>query len=137
MCVDILIHALIMYILPSIFEERQLVSKQNSCIATLVRLLPGSTSLFEQKGHAKMVPAVPKVVYLVPDLEHDAQAWELVSHRQISTPVVLPGNRNVGFTLTPYSSCTLAVNTDPAVYTIQVGFNGVVSCSCPDFMDCG
>ncbi|KAJ6564419.1 hypothetical protein B0H19DRAFT_1258870 [Mycena capillaripes] len=82
-----------------------------------------------------MAPTVPKVAYLVPDLEHDTRTWELVAYRQISTPVFLPGN--VGFTITSYSSRALAVDTDSTIYKIRVEYNDVVSCICPDFTDCG
>jgi hypothetical protein len=131
MRVDILIHALIIYILPSIFEERRLISEQNRRIAALVRLLPGGTALLEQKNQPKVPPTIPKIAYLVPDPQRDARGKEMVANGQISTPVLLPGN--VGMTLTSYSSNSLAVDTHPTLYTIRIGFNGVVSCICKDF----
>ncbi|KAJ7845401.1 hypothetical protein B0H14DRAFT_3683866 [Mycena olivaceomarginata] len=111
--VDVLIHALAVYILPSIFKERRMISEQASRIAAL------------------LVPAVPKVAYLVPDEKRDARAQELLSHRQISAPTVLSGN--VGLTLTSYSSRALSFETTPTTYTIRLGFSGVVCCDCQDF----
>jgi hypothetical protein len=40
---------------------------------------------------------------------------------------------NVGLTLTCFSAQALFIETDPIIYTIRIGFNGVVSCDCPDF----
>ncbi|KAJ7163718.1 hypothetical protein C8R46DRAFT_998727 [Mycena filopes] len=132
---DILIHALVIYILPSIFEERRLVSEQSSRVAGLIRLLPGGALLLEQKDRSKAVPVVPKIAYLVPDADRDLRATELLENRQISTPVMLPGN--VGLTLTCYSARALSVDTNPTTYDIRLGFNGVVSCKCEDFLGRG
>jgi hypothetical protein len=129
--VDVLIHALAVYILPSIFKERRMISEQASRIAALVRLLPGGAALLDHKQGAKLVPAVPKVAYLMPDEKRDARAQELLSHRQISAPTVLSGN--VGLTLTSYSSRALSFETTPTTYTIRLGFSGVVCCDCQDF----
>ncbi|KAJ7064412.1 hypothetical protein B0H15DRAFT_958619 [Mycena belliarum] len=135
-CMDVLIHALVIYILPSIFEQRRLDSEQRSRIAALIRLLPGGASLLEQKKCAKpSAPAVPKVAYLLRDVERDARAQELVANRQISAPALLPGD--IGLTLTSYSANALAIDSSPTTYTIRMGFNGVVSCTCRDFQDRG
>jgi hypothetical protein len=51
--VDVLIHALVVYILPSIFKERRLINEQANRIAALVRLLPGGTALLEKRKAPK------------------------------------------------------------------------------------
>ncbi|KAF7361089.1 hypothetical protein MSAN_01140100 [Mycena sanguinolenta] len=133
--VDVLIHALTIYILPSIFKERRMISEQATRIAALVRLLPGGAALLDHTQDPKPVPTVPKVAYLVLDEKRDERARELLYHRQISTPTVLPGN--VGLTLTSYSSRALSIDVQPTTYTIRLGFNGVVCCDCPDFEEQG
>ncbi|KAF7344086.1 hypothetical protein MVEN_01698300 [Mycena venus] len=133
--VDVLIHALMIFILPSIFKERSLLSEQASRIAALVRLLPGGAALLEKKKGPKPVPAVPRVAYLLPDANRDERARDLVAHRQISVPAILPAD--FGMTMTCYSSRALSIDTNPKIYTIRVGFNRVVTCDCLDLMDHG
>ena len=59
----------------------------------------------------------------------------LLVNRQISALVLMPDN--AGLTLTLFSSRALSINTDPITYTIRMGFNGAVSCDCPDFRERG
>ncbi|KAJ6573241.1 hypothetical protein B0H10DRAFT_2349038 [Mycena sp. CBHHK59/15] len=133
--VDVLIHAIVVYILPSIFEERRVNQEQASRIATLIRLLPGGAALLEQKRGPKAPPPVPKIAYLVPDADRDERARDLVANRQISAPTLLPAN--AGLTVTSYSSRALSIETTPTIYTIQIGFNGAVTCKCADFQERG
>ncbi|KAJ7033561.1 hypothetical protein C8F04DRAFT_1260815 [Mycena alexandri] len=91
--------------------------------------------LLEQKGLPKAAAMVPKIAYLVADPEHESRGRELLENRQMSSPVMLPGN--VGLTLTCYSAGALSIDTNPTIYTIRLGFNGVVSCQCRDFMERG
>ncbi|KAJ6452842.1 hypothetical protein C8R45DRAFT_764927, partial [Mycena sanguinolenta] len=130
--VDVLIYALAVHILPSILKERRMIREQASRIAALVRLLPGGAALLDHgKQGAKLVAAVPKVAYLVPDEQRDARAQELLSHHQINAPTVLSGN--VGLALTSYSSRALSFETVPTTYTIRLGFSGVVTCECAPY----
>ncbi|KAJ6556909.1 hypothetical protein B0H10DRAFT_1630460, partial [Mycena sp. CBHHK59/15] len=133
--VDVLIHALMIYILPSIFKEHRLNQEQAMQIAALIRLLPGGASLLEQKKGPKAHPPVPKIGYLVLDPDRDGRARELVANGQISAPTLLP--ENTGFSLTSYSSRALAIDTTPTLYTIRIGFNGITTCKRPDFEERG
>ncbi|KAJ7218162.1 hypothetical protein C8J57DRAFT_1537513 [Mycena rebaudengoi] len=133
--IDVLIHALVMYILPSIFEERRMYIEQNNRRATQIRLLPGGAALLGQQNQKILPSAIPKIAYLVPDAECDSRGRELVMNRQISTPTPMPDN--AGLTLTSFSSQALSIDIDPVTYTIRIGFNGAVSCQCPDFQDRG
>ncbi|KAJ6554321.1 hypothetical protein B0H19DRAFT_948613, partial [Mycena capillaripes] len=133
--VDVLIHALVIYILPSIFEERRLNQEQAMRIAALIRLLPGGASLLEQKKKGKVLPPVPKIAYLLSDPDRDERARELVVNGQISAPTLLPAN--AGFSLTSYSSRILAIDSNPTIYTIRIGFNGIATCKCRDFKEWG
>ncbi|KAJ7209277.1 hypothetical protein GGX14DRAFT_632566 [Mycena pura] len=111
--VDVLLHALVMYILPSIFEERRLYNEQATRVASFIKLLPGGAALLQERDHALPAAACPKIAYLVPDADRDKRAQELVTHRQISAPTFMPNA------------------------TIRMGFNGVVSCTCQDFVGRG
>ncbi|KAJ7753947.1 hypothetical protein DFH07DRAFT_960018 [Mycena maculata] len=115
--VDVLLHSLVISILPSIFQERRVNNKQASRIAVLIRLLPGA-ALLEQGRGSKPVPAVPKIAYLLPDNARDERG-------------------QVGLTLTSYSSRALAIDTEATIYTIRLGFNGIATCICHDFVDRG
>jgi hypothetical protein len=129
--IDVLIHALIMHILPSIFEERRMYSEQNSRRLAHIRLLPGGEALLHGQRNQKIIAAVPKLAYFVPDSDRQKRGWEMHLHRQISAPVFMPDN--AGLTLTAFSAQALSIDTDPVIYTIRVGFNGAVSCDCLDF----
>ncbi|KAK6987850.1 hypothetical protein R3P38DRAFT_3230019 [Favolaschia claudopus] len=129
--VDVLIHAIAVHILPSIFKERSLISEQASRIAALVRLLPGGAALLDKPNQIQTVTAVPGVAYLISDPVRDERAREMVVNRQIGQPTSLPGN--LGLVLEAYSSRAFAVDTNATTYTIRLGFNGVVTCTCEDF----
>ncbi|KAJ7209835.1 hypothetical protein C8J57DRAFT_1608521, partial [Mycena rebaudengoi] len=129
--IDVLIHALIMHILPSIFEERRMYSEQNSRRLAHIRLLPGGEALLHGQRNQKIIAAVPKLAYFVPDSDRQKRGWEMHLHRQISAPVFMPDN--AGLTLAAFSAQALSIDTDPVIYTIRVGFNGAVSCDCLDF----
>ncbi|KAK6988371.1 hypothetical protein R3P38DRAFT_3228945 [Favolaschia claudopus] len=119
------------HILPSIFKERSLITEQASRIAALVRLLPGGAALLDKPNQIQTVTAVPKVACLISDPVRDERAREMVVNRQIGQPTSLPGN--LGLVLEAYSSRALAVDTNATTYTIRLGFNGVVTCTCEDF----
>ncbi|KAJ7237959.1 hypothetical protein C8J57DRAFT_1246702 [Mycena rebaudengoi] len=133
--VDVLIQILIIHILPSIFQERRLYLEQDLRIAAQVRQLPGGQSLLQNRAAGKQNTTVPKVAYLIPDQGRDERANLIIDHRQIGAPILLPDNS--GFIFTCYSSEALEVDTNPVQYTINVLFNGVVKCTCPDFSNHG
>ncbi|KAJ6596735.1 hypothetical protein B0H10DRAFT_1959950 [Mycena sp. CBHHK59/15] len=77
--------------------------------------LPGGASLLDQR---KLVAsAVPKIAYLLPDVECDACGLDLVLNRQISAPTAMPGN--AGLTLTAFSAQALSIDADPITYNVQ------------------
>ena len=133
--IDILIHSLITDILPSIFFERRLQLEETTRMNALILLLPGGAALLGSNVAAAPVPTIPRVAYLVPDAEREARAQDLMSWNQLSAPQVLPGN--IGLAFTVYSSCALHGAVNPVIYTIRVGFNGVITCTCPDFVERG
>ncbi|CAK5273591.1 unnamed protein product [Mycena citricolor] len=133
--VDVLLNVLVLHILPSIFEQRQMYKDQNNHIAALIQLLPGGASLLEDDEPPQSGFCAPKVAYLTPDVQRNVEAQALLDAGQVDAPTALPGN--VGLLLACYSSHSLSVEKNPTIYSVRVGFNGVVSCSCLDFSSQG
>ncbi|KAJ7020574.1 hypothetical protein C8F04DRAFT_1274879 [Mycena alexandri] len=105
--VDILIQVLIIHILPSIFQERRLYRDQE------LRLV------------------IPKIAYLLPGAERTARANTMLSAGQIGVPTFEQAENSFKFVC--YSSEALEIESDPVKYTISVGLDGVVTCTCLDF----
>ncbi|CAK5263752.1 unnamed protein product [Mycena citricolor] len=135
--IDVLLNALVCFILPSIFEERRLYLEQSSRLSAMIALLPGGADLLNKKqmSSVEVVSERPKVAYLNPDSGRDSRASRLLEARQISVPEMMPGN--MGLLFTCYSSQALSSEANPITYNIRAGFNGVVTCTCMDFVQEG
>ncbi|KAJ6623738.1 hypothetical protein B0H10DRAFT_2213411 [Mycena sp. CBHHK59/15] len=127
--VDVLIQILIIHILPSIFQERRLYCEQVLRIAAQVRRLPGGENLLKTRSSGRQI--IPKIAYLLPDVQRDERARDLLTAGQIGVPAFVPDPNTLVFTC--YSSQALEIERAPIQYTISVGFDGVVTCTCPDF----
>ncbi|KAJ6610917.1 hypothetical protein B0H10DRAFT_2224618 [Mycena sp. CBHHK59/15] len=127
--VDVLIQILIIHILPSIFQEHRLYCEQALRIAAQVRRLPGGENLLKTQSSGRHI--IPKIAYLLPDVQRDESARDLLTAGQIGVPAFVPDPNTLIFTC--YSSQALEIERAPIQYTISVGFDGVVTCTCPDF----
>jgi hypothetical protein len=73
------------------------------------------------------------MAYLLPDERRDAEAMQLVKHKQISTPDPQPS----GFAFTCYSSIATEYNKAAIPYHIFIGRAGNSKCNCLDFQGRG
>ncbi|KAF9030850.1 hypothetical protein BDZ89DRAFT_1112078 [Hymenopellis radicata] len=90
---------------------------------------PGGDQLWQEKQTGR--PSNQPLMFLAVDEGRDKLARELVLHKQISAPTLLPGETGLSFTC--YSSVATELDEEPVIYTILLSFNGLGSCSCPDF----
>ncbi|KAG6915114.1 hypothetical protein DXG01_013211 [Tephrocybe rancida] len=128
---DVLIKAVVIDILPAIFEQHRMQRQERGSIREWILSLPGGQRLWEERSNAQII--LPPVAYLVNDPVRDASASAILYHRQISVPVL----EEDGLQFTCYSSHATPHDRNPVQYTICIRYSGSASCSCLDFIKHG
>lgn len=131
-CVDILIQVLITQILPSIFQERRMYREQERRIAAQILQLPGGQKLLQNRSMGRQVP---KIAYLEPDVTRDQRAADLLAAGQVGVPAFEPDTRTLVFDC--LSLQALEIESTPTRYGVSICFDGVTTCTCPDFVKHG
>ncbi|KIJ33980.1 hypothetical protein M422DRAFT_263935 [Sphaerobolus stellatus SS14] len=127
-----LVHLLVMKVLPSIFEQRQLEKREEQRWHDMLRKLPGGEDLL--KGHAQGGPLPrPVIAYFIPDAQRDAATQALCDNKQIG----IPTQSENGFLFQCYSAFATEYDLQPQIYQIYLGWNRIANCSCPDFLNRG
>jgi hypothetical protein len=108
-----------------------LYSEQEERIADQIRQLPGGLSLLSNRSTRGHI--IPKIAYILPapDAGRTERAHALLAAGQIGVPTQPEGTTRLVFAC--YSSQALQVETQPTQYTISIAFDGVATCTCPDF----
>ncbi|KAJ7094304.1 hypothetical protein C8R44DRAFT_749496 [Mycena epipterygia] len=114
-------------------SEHRLYREQELRIAAQVRQLPDGENLLKNQSSGRQI--IPKIAYLSPDLDRTQRAQELLAAGQIGVPAFVPETNT--FIFTCYSSQALEIERVSIQYTISVGMDGVVTCTCPDFENHG
>lgn len=126
--VDVLVHVLILYALPSVFRQHAIEDLERQRRETLLRTVPGGSAILNAKGKVS-TPLAP-IAYWADDSLRDAGAAALVTNKQISAPN-FDAQTNT-YTFTCYSS--LATDHDGRLVTYNIAISqGETTCSCPDF----
>lgn len=73
------------------------------------------------------------MAYLLPDKRWDAEATQLVLHRQIGIPIL----QQLGFVFECHSSLATQYDEAAIPYSLFVGLDGSASCNCKDFQGWG
>ncbi|KAI0683350.1 hypothetical protein BC835DRAFT_1311092 [Cytidiella melzeri] len=125
---DVLVHVLVLYALPSIFQQQCLKDSKTARQEALLRQLPGGAAIVDSRS-CSLVPFVP-AAYWATNNKRDLAAAELVGNHQIGAPT-LDDEGNYSF------ECYLALATDfnlfPVKYTIIFCLGKMVTCTCRDF----
>ncbi|KAF9002405.1 hypothetical protein BDZ89DRAFT_1243249 [Hymenopellis radicata] len=99
------------------FVQRRMERAERQRYKAWVLSLPGGDQLWQEKQTGR--PSNQPLMFLVVDEGRD------------SAPTLLPGDTGLSFTC--YSSVATELDEEPVIYTILLSFNGLGSCSCPDF----
>ncbi|KAK0231641.1 hypothetical protein EDD85DRAFT_793307 [Armillaria nabsnona] len=125
LCVDVLIRALAMTILPSIFEQRCMWVDERARLDRMICALPDGARMLEGRQAASQSTLY---CYLEEDALRDAAAKTLVDNRQIGMPVWNEGENSLRMEC--YSSMAFEGETNPIKYWLWLGFDGGAQCSC-------
>src|SRR5882762_1092704 len=85
-CFDMLINLLITKILPSNFQQRTLQQQDDLRFKAQLHCLCGGEALLAAQQNQAPNLTLALMAYLLPDERQDAEAMQLVKHKQISTP---------------------------------------------------
>lgn len=129
---DVLIVMLAQTIPYSMFEKRRLQHMERLAIQKALAKIPGGQKVVEDRVHQKG-PIEAALAYLVQDAGRDEAAKEILRQRAISYPAV----ESTGLRLTCASLRPLGASESCPTYYVWLGFDGVGSCSCPDFVNRG
>ncbi|KAI0699012.1 hypothetical protein BC835DRAFT_1405247 [Cytidiella melzeri] len=127
--IDILVHILILYALPSIFQQRAVEDMETHRRNTMLKQLPGGSAIMDVHRRTS-VPFTP-IAYWAVDEERDLGAVSLVTNNQISIPTL--DDQSGTYTFMCYSSLAMEHDQNPVTYTISFSGGDTVTCSCPDF----
>lgn len=131
---DMLFYHLVSTIMPVFFETRLLARLEEERKMLWVKALPGGKRLWEEMENRRLTKRILKPVAFVDlDDQRENAGREIMMNRQISAPTPTPH----GMSFTCYSSLTLVHDDDPTLYNIFLSYNGLSSCSCPDFTNRG
>ncbi|KAL0564510.1 hypothetical protein V5O48_017535 [Marasmius crinis-equi] len=133
---DVLLMLLVTKILPAIFRQRQMERADRLWWADVARRrLQGGEKLIQAGKTSNKLSTAGPVAYLTPDTERDTAACRLLEHNQLATPEI--NAEGTYLTFQCYSSLAVAHEENPVIYTIRLHFNGLASCTCPDWMSRG
>ncbi|KAK7018770.1 hypothetical protein VNI00_018232 [Paramarasmius palmivorus] len=137
---DVLLMLLITKILPAIFCQRKMEREDREWWDSVARRrFQGGEKLVQArktgtKQKSLKSPSSP-LAYLVPDPERDTAAHRLLQHHQLSTPEI--SSKGTSLTFTCYSSLSVAHEEQATQYQICLRFDGMASCTCPDWTSRG
>ncbi|KIJ41626.1 hypothetical protein M422DRAFT_255244 [Sphaerobolus stellatus SS14] len=129
--VDMLLQLLVLKVLPSIFEQRHLEAMEDQRWAARIQTIPGGQQIIKAKAAADLM--LPPIAYLVVDQQRDQAATALVQQQKISISTFYPE----GLYFNSYSSLLTVHDKNPRVYQVRLGYKGMASCTCADFMNRG
>ncbi|KAJ8090811.1 hypothetical protein PM082_024724 [Marasmius tenuissimus] len=133
--VDILLHFTVTKMMPSIFEQRDMVRAACHQRNEWIRSLPGGESLLQGQVSPIQFQQLPSVAYLVEDHARATAAISILNHRQLGAPAFDPEKGL--YTFECYSSLATEYDANPQLYEIKIYTNNITSCTCPDFSSHG
>ncbi|TDL28464.1 hypothetical protein BD410DRAFT_695097, partial [Rickenella mellea] len=126
---DVLLNLVITKVLPSIFDQRAMDRAENLRWEMRIRALRGGEALLSARNKPAIV--LPSVAYLKADPTRHEAAISILNNKQISAPDWVEKKNKLIFTC--YSSVAVAADTDPTIYNLWLGFDGMAHCECQDF----
>ncbi|KAJ7831183.1 hypothetical protein B0H13DRAFT_2432002 [Mycena leptocephala] len=108
---------------------RKVAASLLGCEMDGVRLLPGGANLLKNRSAGRQI--IPKIAYQLPDEDRDLRAQKIFDAGQVGVPTFEPTTN--AFVFPCLSTEALEIEATPVQYTVRVGIDGVVTCTCLDF----